>query len=151
MTGKHTLLGELSSIDAALRDGTATVEQARRGQALVALANASPRLLESLANLLPDIDSEINQRLESGIEEEWSELKRLSDDAHAAIREATGESERPVNVITIQIHRGLMTDVSGLSAGFELHVEDYDADDTSHPEWNAEKECAVTVYEGDTI
>lgn len=59
-------------------------------------------------------------------------------------------ASRP-GIITIQIHRGLMTDVSGLPRGYELHVEDYDVDDTAHPEWNAEKECVVNVYEGDTV
>jgi len=54
-------------------------------------------------------------------------------------------------VITIQIHRGLMTDISGLPPGYALHVEDYDVDDTEHPDWNAEEECTITVYEADTV
>ena len=56
----------------------------------------------------------------------------------------------PTN-ITIQIHRGLITDVSGLPSGYALHVEDYDMDDEAHPQWDAEKECIVTVYEGGSV
>ncbi len=51
-------------------------------------------------------------------------------------------------VISIQIQGGLLTDVSGLPAHCELRVEDYDVHDESHPRWNAEKECIVTVYQG---
>lgn len=66
--------------------------------------------------------------------------------------ESAGEVLIPdAAIITIQIHRGLMTDVTGLPPGYELHVEDYDVDDTEHPDWNVEKRCTITVYEGDTV
>ena len=58
---------------------------------------------------------------------------------------------RNPTIITIQIHRGLITDVSDLPEGFELRVEDYDMDDEAHPQWDAEKGCIVTVYEGGII
>jgi hypothetical protein len=54
----------------------------------------------------------------------------------------------PVKTITVKIHRGLFEDVTGLPEGYELRVEDYDGDDTSHPAWVAEKACYVTVYQG---
>jgi hypothetical protein len=50
---------------------------------------AAEKLLIALENLLPDIESEIDQRQHSGIDEEWSELDRKAADARAAIAEAT--------------------------------------------------------------
>ena len=41
-----------------------------------------------------------------------------------------------------------MQDVTGIPAGYELRVEDYDHADDTQPDWDAEKECHVTVYEG---
>jgi hypothetical protein len=51
-------------------------------------------------------------------------------------------------IITIKIKRGLMQEVTAIPEGHKLRVEDYDGDDISHPEWDAEKECLVTVYDG---
>ena len=45
---KRTLLEELAEIDAAYAEGETTPEQESRGQEIVALANAAPRLLASL-------------------------------------------------------------------------------------------------------
>jgi hypothetical protein len=53
------------------------------------LLRAAPKLLKALANLLPEIDSEIEQRQHSGNAEDWVELQRMSDAAHIAVREAT--------------------------------------------------------------
>jgi hypothetical protein len=50
--------------------------------------------------------------------------------------------------ITVHVEGGLVQDVTGIPAGYELRVEDYDHADDSHPAWNAEKECFVTVYDG---
>lgn len=47
------------------------------------------KLLAALENLLPDIESEIDQRQHSSIDEEWIELDRKAADARAAIAEAT--------------------------------------------------------------
>ena len=52
--------------------------------------------------------------------------------------------------ITVHVEGGLVQDVTGIPAGYEVRVEDHDGDDTSHPAWDAEKECFVTVYEGDS-
>ena len=52
------------------------------------------------------------------------------------------------NTITIIIKGGLVLDVTGIPAGHELRIEDYDVQDTGDDFWDAEKECAVTVYEG---
>ena len=51
-------------------------------------------------------------------------------------------------IITVTVEGGLVQDVTGVPEGYELHVEDYDADDTSHPSWNVEKQCGVTIYDG---
>ena len=51
---KRTLLEELAEIDAAYAEGATTPEHELRGQEIVALANAAPRLLASLKDLLGD-------------------------------------------------------------------------------------------------
>lgn len=48
------------------------------------------RLLNILNKILPEIDSEIEQRQHGGNDEDWAALKLLSDEAHAAAREAIG-------------------------------------------------------------
>jgi hypothetical protein len=60
----------------------------------------------------------------------------------------SGEAHLDKNIITVRVEGGLVQDVTGVPAGYELRVEDYDGDDTSHPSWDAEKECFVTIYEG---
>jgi len=55
---------------------------------------------------------------------------------------------QPPKIITVTIQGGLVQDVTGVPKGYELHVEDHDEGDESHPAWNAEKECFVTIYEG---
>ena len=52
---------------------------------------------------------------------------------------------RSPKIINVKIHRGLIEDVTGIPEGYELHVEDYDGDDTAHPAWDAKKECFVTI------
>lgn len=49
-----------------------------------------PKLIAVLKKLLPEIDSEIEQRQTGGNDEDWMALKNLSDEAHAVLREATG-------------------------------------------------------------
>jgi hypothetical protein len=51
-------------------------------------------------------------------------------------------------IITVTIEGGIVQDVTGIPAGYELHVEDHDEGDESHPAWNADKKCFVTIYEG---
>jgi hypothetical protein len=52
------------------------------------MLRASHKLLAALNTLLPEIDAEIEQRRHGGNDEDWKELKRLSDEAHSAAREA---------------------------------------------------------------
>jgi hypothetical protein len=51
--------------------------------------------------------------------------------------------------ITIHVEGGLVQNVAGTPAGYEVRVEDYDNQDDVDPMWDAEKKCVVTVYGGD--
>jgi hypothetical protein len=75
----------------------------------------------------------------------------------AALSAATSEAERVLAnghpfaqnaTISIHIEGGMVQHVSGVPMGYGLHVEDHDLHDEEHPQWDAEKECIVTVYEG---
>jgi hypothetical protein len=55
---------------------------------------AADKLLTALQNLMPDIESEIDQRQHSGLGEDWIKLDRKAADARAAIAEATVIKER---------------------------------------------------------
>jgi hypothetical protein len=50
--------------------------------------------------------------------------------------------------VTVHVEGGLVQDVTGIPAGYEVRVEDYDVHDPDDDSWDAQKECAVTVYEG---
>jgi hypothetical protein len=50
-------------------------------------------------------------------------------------------------LITVEIHRGLITGVSGLPRGYLLRVEDYDVQDTGDSSWDSEKECAINIFD----
>jgi len=104
---------------------------------------AAPKLLKACRTLAEDCRMALSGDWDKGDEGFEASLELLE----SAIAEATGGAVSP-SVITIQVHRGLITDVSGLPRGMELQVEDYDVDDTEHPQWDAEKECIVSVYEG---
>lgn len=54
------------------------------------LLNTARRLLTAFSAILPEIDAEIEQRQHGGNDEDWAALQRLSDEAHAAVREANG-------------------------------------------------------------
>jgi hypothetical protein len=56
----------------------------------VPLIKATPKLLRCVSKLLSQIDSEIEQRQHGGNGEDWADLKALSDEAHAVVREAAG-------------------------------------------------------------
>ena len=53
-------------------------------------------------------------------------------------------------IITVHVEGGLVQDVTGVPDGYQLRVEDYDTDDPSHPSWDAQKQCGVTTYDGDS-
>ena len=58
---------------------------------------AADKLLATLQNLMPDIESEIDQRKHSDNDEEWTKLDRKAADARAAIAEATAIKDEPLN------------------------------------------------------
>lgn len=138
---KRTLLEELAEIDAAYAEGDATPEQESRGHEIVTLANAAPELLTAL------------KLCERALQERDTEAEEFAaKNAAAIIHKATGGArtdETPKTTITVMIEGGLVQAVTGIPAGFEVHIEDCDEGDTSHPSWDAEKACFVTVYEGD--
>jgi hypothetical protein len=107
-----------------------------------------PKLIAVLNKLLPEIDSEIEQRKHGGNAEDWAVLQVLSDEAHAAVREAQGNG--PPKTITVHVEGGMVQDVTGIPAGCEVRVEDYDHSDDTQPTWDQEKQCHVTVYGGDS-
>jgi len=76
-----------------------------------------------------------------------------SNSARAAIASAEGTAlPAPTQTITIHVEGGLVQDVTGIPAGYEVRVEDRGTvGDTSHPSWDAEKGFFVTVYGGDGV
>lgn len=55
------------------------------------------------------------------------------------------------NIITVHVEGGLVQDVKGIPAGYEVRVEDYDVHNPGDDSWDAEKECVVTVFEGPAV
>jgi hypothetical protein len=77
----------------------------------------------------------------------------LAVDAVYSIGAQSTEGAKPSpspKTITIHVEGGMVQDVNGVPAGYELRVEDYDHADDSQPTWDAEKECHVAIYEGGT-
>jgi hypothetical protein len=70
--------------ESAAQDGVLVDFEDRR------LLNTSRKLLTALSAILPEIDAEIEQRQHGGNDEDWAALQRLSDEAHATVREANG-------------------------------------------------------------
>jgi hypothetical protein len=71
-------------VDHAPHEGTLIDFEAGR------MLNAARKLVAVLQKLLPEIDSEIEQRQHGGNDEDWAGLKALSDEAHSVVREAAG-------------------------------------------------------------
>ena len=71
-------------VDHAPHEGTMIDFEAGR------LRNAAPKLIDVLNKLLREIDSEIEQRQHGGNGEDCAQLKNLSDEAHAVVRDASG-------------------------------------------------------------
>jgi hypothetical protein len=80
------------------------------------------------------------------------ELVAAIELARAAIAETEGADVSPgaAKTITVRLEDGLVRDVTGIPAGYELRVEDYDMGDTGDDSWDAEKKCVVTVYGRDS-
>ena len=74
-TPQQTLLDELEAIDAALLEGTATGEQERRGQEIVALTNAAPELLDALAACIQLWDDLYANMADEGEVTIWSKAR----------------------------------------------------------------------------
>jgi hypothetical protein len=84
-----------------------------------------------------------------------AELKKqylLAVDAVHSIGAQSTEGAKPSpspKTITVHVEGGMVQDVTGIPTGYEVRVEDRDEGDTSHPSWDGEKGCFVTVYGGD--
>jgi hypothetical protein len=63
------------------------------------------------------------------------------------VGEFSGAPKAKARVIALHLEGGIVQEVSGLPAGYELHVEDHDEGDTNHPAWDEAKRCFVTVFE----
>jgi hypothetical protein len=60
------------------------------------------------------------------------------------------EGPRPqLPTITVSLEGGIVQDVTGVPKGYELHVEDHDEGETSHPSWDEDKKCFVTIFDGE--
>lgn len=83
-----------------------------------------------------------------------AEFIRATRNAHEILSRAEGIVPSPTpegRAITIHLEGGLVQDVTGIPPGVEVHVADYDRHDETHPSWNSEYECHVTVYGGDGV
>jgi hypothetical protein len=60
-------------------------------------------------------------------------------------------TDEPSKTITVHVEGGLVQDVTGIPAGYEVRVEDYDHQNPGDDSWDAEKECVVTVYGGEGV
>ena len=61
------------------------------------------------------------------------------------------EAHMDKNIITVRIEDGLVQDVTGIPLGYEVHIHDHDWNDSTHPAWDAEKGCFVTMYGGEGV
>lgn len=71
-------------------EGFWTCREAVSGSQEYVRADIVEDMLAALSALLPEIDSEIEQRQTSGNDEYWQGLKALSDAGHAAVAKAEG-------------------------------------------------------------
>jgi hypothetical protein len=94
-----------------------------------------------LAVRLDEVDDAVSSTLR---------LARLHFDAEHGNPEEEGAAAMngSIKIITVRVEGGLVQDVIGVPHGIEVRVEDYDDGDESHPTWDAEKECHLTIYEG---
>jgi hypothetical protein len=118
-------------------------ERARADGYLLA---AAPQLLEACKTLAEDCRMALSGEWDKSDDGFQASLELLE----SVIRDATGGATSPqlTKTITVKVEGGLVQDVGGVPRGYELRVEDYDGDDTSHPAWDADKECFVTIYDG---
>jgi hypothetical protein len=116
------------------------------------LRKANTRMIYALQTLVARADDVI-AAVDGGKAQFEPEMAALSAAASIAERllarvAGAGASGKPVDIITVHVEGGLVQDVAGVPEGCELRVEDYDTHDTSHPSWDAQKECCVTIFDG---
>ena len=111
-------------------------------KANAAMAAAIRAMIEAGDGLIAAIDGSTDQ-----FEPETAEFSTAVSAAEKTLPDSDPVAAVP-KIITVTIEGGLVQDVTGVPQGYELHVEDHDQGDESHPQWDAEKECFVTLYEG---
>jgi hypothetical protein len=112
-------------------DAQAPIDEHYR-EALYLARDVASALSEALETS-PEIDNAVHPKGSSARKRARAELERLEVLGHPRPR-----------IITVIIEGGIVQDVTGILTGYELH----DEGDESHPSWDAEKECFVTIYEG---
>jgi hypothetical protein len=124
-------------------NGPFHIEKARR---VSALCDAAPLLLRACNTLAEDCRMALSGAWDKGDAGFQDSLELLE----SAIASAAGGAvtSEPTKTITVRIEGGLVQDVTGVPEGCELRVEDYDGDDTSHPAWDADNGCFLTIYDG---
>jgi hypothetical protein len=81
----------VSEIEALREAANAALDAINHASAAVAFSQLKSTVLLLIAEkLAPVIDHEIEQRMASGNDEDWSSLQVLSDELHAAIKLAKG-------------------------------------------------------------
>ena len=71
-----------------IRDSDREIQEAN-----AALIVAAPKLYDAAEEILPDIESEIEQRKYSGNDEDWRDLERKANALRAALAEARGKTD----------------------------------------------------------
>jgi len=120
-----------------------TIKYERRSNALIRIA--LQRLISKADDIISAIDGTTDQ-----FEPETAALSSATSEAQRLLSESENGRPESSKTIALRIEGGLVADVTGIPAGYELRVEDYDVQDPGDDSWDAEKECAVTVYGGDS-
>jgi hypothetical protein len=113
-------------------------------QANAAMAAAIRNMIDAGDDLIAAIDGSTDQ-----FEPETAAFSAAVSAAEKTLPDFE-QISATTKVITVTIEGGTVQDVTGVPKGYELHVEDRDDGDESHPSWDAEKECFVSIYEGYT-
>jgi hypothetical protein len=106
------------------------------------MRTALQKLIAKADDIIAAIDGTTGQ-----FEPEVAALGSATSEAERLLKHHSCSAEGP-KPITVHIEGGMVQDVSDVPNGYELHVEDHDIHDEEHPQWDAEKECIVTVHEG---
>jgi len=132
-------------------DGRAQRAETALREYVEAKGEVFERSSSEIADLMADL-LHFAVRLDEGDDPVTSTLRlaRLHFDAEHGTPEEEGAAamNESIKIITVRVEGGLVQDVIGVPHGIEVRVEDYDGGDESHPTWDAEKECHLTIYEG---